>query len=535
MFIWLGALGGLAVASEVFQGHRYYFGDMHAHTGVSGDGCSVDLGGDTSCGAAADLVAIARDNGLDFFVSTDHTNGLFVSMPGPFTDLRDSVTEGNDPSGGFVTLFGAEIDLELEGGQPIGHKTLVLFGDNDALGGVDFKDTWIGGDADRAIESCSEIWDWAESLQVRAGPLLLIPHHPALIRPMVTDWSCHDERFSPVVEVYSRHGDSLGGPDSYDPPWSGSRSDSTVHAALRPDGYDLRLGFVGGTDSHDTAPGAVCALDNHHTNLPYGGGLTVVVLDEDSDFDRQAIYDALVARRTYATSGPMIPVSVSWQSGGARLGGLGDTISLPPGQPLEVRVSMPEDGGSAAREVTLVGPVGRYSLVEQEDGLWAGRLEAEAVEDWHYLDVTVDGRAWYGLGLCHDGGEDEAEHLWISPSLVVPGPPDWDGDGVSLAEGDCDDGDAAVAPDQGEICLGDIDEDCDGLVDARDPDCDIRDPPAGRADGAETSAGPAEVLPPRTPDLVGRPSGCGLVLGSGRLGLLLSALMLASRQRRSRQ
>uniref|UniRef100_UPI002412D00D putative metal-binding motif-containing protein n=1 Tax=Aestuariivivens sediminicola TaxID=2913560 RepID=UPI002412D00D len=54
--------------------------------------------------------------------------------------------------------------------------------------------------------------------------------------------------------------------------------------------------------------------------------------------------------------------------------------------------------------------------------------------------------------------------LWSSQSIT-----DGDGDGYSTAGGDCDDGDNTVYPGAPEICDG-VDNDCDGLTDADDPD-----------------------------------------------------------------
>ncbi len=48
---------------------------------------------------------------------------------------------------------------------------------------------------------------------------------------------------------------------------------------------------------------------------------------------------------------------------------------------------------------------------------------------------------------------------------------DADGDGYTVAEGDCDDQDSAIHPEAAEVCDDGIDNDCDGLTDADDEDC----------------------------------------------------------------
>jgi hypothetical protein len=55
----------------------------------------------------------------------------------------------------------------------------------------------------------------------------------------------------------------------------------------------------------------------------------------------------------------------------------------------------------------------------------------------------------------------------------VPGvcdPPDADGDGLSVCQGDCDDADASVYPGAVELCTGMVDSDCDGYGDDNPPE-----------------------------------------------------------------
>ncbi|MCB9664710.1 MAG: putative metal-binding motif-containing protein [Alphaproteobacteria bacterium] len=76
-----------------------------------------------------------------------------------------------------------------------------------------------------------------------------------------------------------------------------------------------------------------------------------------------------------------------------------------------------------------------------------------------YRDVDIDG---YGV---------DASATWYCDTLPA---------GWALAGGDCDDASAARRPGAAELCDG-IDNDCDGLVDSRDPDVNV----AGTAGAAQ--------------------------------------------------
>jgi MYXO-CTERM domain-containing protein len=420
MFPWLLLLPD-ALAAEHFAGQAFYLGDLHVHTGASGDGASADLGQCVEgprCGSTERLVEIARGNGLDFLSVTDHVNGPPVGRPDPFNEVFQRVLEAHDPEGGFVTIPGAEAHAILSEEEPLGHYNLYLFGDRAQLEPFRFEDAHFAC-GDREIDRCEVLAEFMAQVTARFGPALLIPHHPAGATPMPVDWGCTAEAFTPAVEIYSEHGNSLSMDDPFDAPWSGRVEASTVHSAISPSAYGLRLGFFASTDTHDTMAGDVCSFttDGSGQHPKFGGGLAVVVLDEGEGFDREAIYRALVERRTYATSGPLIPAVVSYSSGGEWLGGLGDELLLEAGEPLTVEVSIPEVLAPSvlAAEVVTLDAVLRMG--EEGGGVWSLTL-GDAPEVF-YVQLRVDGEAWYGEEGCEDGGEDAEERIWLSPSWVV--------------------------------------------------------------------------------------------------------------------
>lgn len=76
------------------------------------------------------------------------------------------------------------------------------------------------------------------------------------------------------------------------------------------------------------------------------------------------------------------------------------------------------------------------------------------------------------LAACDNSADDDDT---TDPDLPDPYDPDdptadWDGDGYPTAE-DCNDFDAAVHPDQVEVCGNGLDDDCNSAIDCEDPAC----------------------------------------------------------------
>jgi hypothetical protein len=540
----------IAAATPItFEGNTYFTGDLHVHTGASGDGGSADFGVcdvDADCGAVADLAVMASEAGLDFLAVTDHVNGTNASDDPTFSGALALALEAHDPKGGLVVLPGAEVWYRLRDGTPLGHKNLLLFGTDDEVAGFEAVDAQHSGRGD-IVASCETAWSAARAVQKSFGPALLIPHHPSLNVPMITDWTCHDPEVAPAVEIYSEHGASDLPEATWDPPWSGTTEGTSVYSALLDHGH--QLGFVGGTDRHDTHPGAVCRLETMLFGPAYGGGLTIAVAPSGASLSREVLYEAITTRRTYATSGPVLPVVVEASTGGALVATMGETAGVPPGQPLDVEVRVPADLSAYVEEVLLVSPLeDRYlTAVPEAPGTWRASVPSDELPPWFWAEVRVDGAAWWVT--CDDGGADTQERLWLSPIWLGEGAPDLDGDGVAFLDGDCDDGDPAVSPSAAEDCANSVDDDCDGAADGDDDDCaepiDTADTETEtetedtETDDTETEDSESEGTDsePGTGDetAAGTPKSCGCdSRGQGHGLVPLAALVVAATRRAAR-
>jgi hypothetical protein len=486
-----------AHSAESFDGQTFYFGDLHAHTGVSPDGGSSDYdqwgahpcydqfpddGIDPPCGSLAGVFDAARDTyHLDFVSFTDHS----VADASLFDTLLQRGLDATTPT--FVVIPGAERVLHYDGITAfgdVGHKTNLVFQDDlenlASLDVLDFRGTTY--DETKKFGSCGDVWKHPEHMADEFGPVLEFAHHPAAGKIMVTDWSCHNQTYEPVVEIYSGWGNSLRVDNNYDRVEEPVEESSVIYGL---EWDDLRVGFVGGTDIHDTRPGAVCAIDSsgNQTHM-YGGGLTVVALPDGGEFKRSAIYDELVARRSLVTTGPQMPVSVHWITPNRTPEGVTHSIGEElvvhhtAGQATILSVKIPSGGpaywSDYVMHVRAIGYTAMFELTESVEGEWSVAIPNDLLPKWLYVEVEIDGASFYeDIGGCPDsppvdadgyfagdGTVDNREFVWSSPVWFDWGT-DLDGDGYAYDVNDCNDYNAAIHPGLRDRPDG-IDRNCDG-------------------------------------------------------------------------
>ena len=318
-------------------GRRILWADLQNHSGLSDGSATPD-----------DLLRYAREiAALDAAAVTDHDHWGMRFMDGAPSIWRrtlDAVDRRHAP-GRFVALAGYEWTNWVEG-----HRHVVFF------------EPTAGAVADRLLSSIDESFDEAPELWAGLGGVrtLTFAHHSAG-DPIATDWSLEPPAgLEPVTEIVSVHGSS----ESADSPGvvvRGALKGNYVRDVLDR-GY--RLGFVGSSDGHDGHPGLAQLASP-------SGGVAAILSDEVT---REGIYEALRARRTYATNGPRMVIRASyagWPIGAdvpaaaAAAGEVGPVTGVPE-RTLVARVVAP-------------GEVARMEVISRQGATGAGAVAGEAL------------------------------------------------------------------------------------------------------------------------------------------------------------
>ena len=338
------------------RGERYrlFWGDIHMHSRLS-DGT----------GEPVDLYRYARDvSNLDVAALTDHDHhGLRPLSDGDWKKIA-ALNEDEYRPGRFVTFQAYEWTNWVYGHRNVYYRE---------TGGP------LLSTADSSSNSPPELW-----ASLPAGAAMTIAHHTGG-GPIATDWKMAPppdrER---LVEISSVHGASecLGGPKEIY---------NAVPGAFVRDALALgyRLGFIGSGDSHSGHPGRT---------EPPCGGLAGIYAEERT---RESVWDALYARRTYATSGEKIIL-------GVRLGDhwMGEEMS---GAELADPLLFHVDACGTA-------PIDLIELIADGvavDTLFGAGERAEGALEAAKNDT---GTSWYYVRLRQmDGGLAWSSPIWVTP------------------------------------------------------------------------------------------------------------------------
>ena len=274
-------------------GYRPLFGDIHNH-------CAISYGHGTLDDAMEN--AALR---LDFVSITGH-----AAWP-------DMDTE--DERIAHIVAFHEEGFARLEAGwedycsriKDFEHRRgLVLFPGYEIHSSAHGDYTIVGFDHNFPIRVAETPQELRQRLrEERLGgtgtpSVLMFPHHIGYrVGARGGNWDSFAEDFSPVVEILSMHG--LAEADHTDKPFLHSMG-PLQHRGTMAEGLTrgFRFGVLGNTDHHSAHPGS------------FGHGLTGVWASEQS---REAIWEALYARRTWANTGDA--VSLWYAVNGRPMGG----------------------------------------------------------------------------------------------------------------------------------------------------------------------------------------------------------------------
>ncbi len=374
--------GGLAARSgpvwvhSTPPDHRRFFGDTHFHTG-RGNGYRGWVppgnwvsGGDHRGNYTRQTFAYhyARNvAGLDWASSSEHdvadrTPGMTDQDWSSSQDTADSVYVPGD----FTTFYAWEWTHWMDGHRLIFYR--------DRGGPVLHRPTY---------DTYAKLMETLASLPI---PYLVVPHvmepnpaHEIFLQPP-----------SPrqrIGEIYSHHNDDRGKDVAdlfelgLEDPWSYRFAWSIGH----------RMGIWGSSDDHFGMPGR----DAVSAESEGSGGLAVAIATENT---REAIWEALEARRVYGTTGARILLDVDL-SGAA----MGSVISAPSDRRLRVRVV-----GSAplAKVEVTRGQDDEYRTLEVDpEGRESARFtvrDSSSREALYYVRVT----------------QKDGEMAWSSPIWV---------------------------------------------------------------------------------------------------------------------
>ncbi|HYY77632.1 MAG TPA: CehA/McbA family metallohydrolase [Actinomycetes bacterium] len=285
--------------------YQLLFGDLHAHSAESllrdDDGCGE--------GSREELFTFARDvAGLDVFCLSEHDWQMNEQDWKDLTETSDRF----DAPGSFVTLPGYEWTS-----PSYGHRNVYLRDSGAAM----FPSTGPGVPVNSIAEGAPTPADLWRHLDEQGVEAITVPHHMSVAMFPLSLEHFHHRGYDRVAEIYSCWGDSL----EHHRPVSTYAERVPELAFIHALRSGHRVGFLASSDAHDGYPGVAQGKASHpHLFHDLGSGRVAVLAD---GHDRQAVFDAIRARRCYALTGPRIIVDMSLE--GHPMGSEVDAAQLP--------------------------------------------------------------------------------------------------------------------------------------------------------------------------------------------------------------
>lgn len=237
-----------------------YFGDLHTHTNLSP--CANLQAFNPSIEQSYEHARHVAQT--DFVAITDHAEKM---TPEQWAHSMELARTFNDP-GKFIAWPAVEWANGLHG-----HRNIYYRGYDAPL---------LTG---QTHPTPRRLWAALRELDT---PAFTIPHHAA--KELIADLTVTDDELEPAFEIFSVWGNS----EYYGAPWQDTDRCFTRNFAVDTLMRGFRMGFVGGGDGH-AAP-------------PAESGITGIYARE---LTLDALFEAVLQRRTFATTGAKIRVDFS--------------------------------------------------------------------------------------------------------------------------------------------------------------------------------------------------------------------------------
>ena len=335
---------------------KLFYGDLHEHSEISVCNRCGDQALDESYQCLRD---IARH---DFLCITDHGYNHTPYL----WNLSAKMARANDDPGLFVPFLGQEWTSSFEKYSDkhpygyYGHRNLIL-------ADLRFPRWWNANNG----ETPADIW---AALRKMKANFVHIPHQLADTGNVPTDWTFVDETAQPVAEIFQTRG-------SYEHAGAPRQAKRTAEKG----GYFLQDAWARGI-----VIGVIASPD-------HGGGYGKAAVFAP-ELTREAILDALRARRCYGTTAAKILLDV-------RVNGhlMGERIAAKAGDPvrLAIRVLCPAD-------------ISSVEVCRNNKFIYRNEPEGRSAELTFVDDGALPGRSYYYVRVI----QKDEEIAWSSPVWV---------------------------------------------------------------------------------------------------------------------